>query len=53
MDNKSEQIISSSEPKARKDHVCDWCEQKISKGHKYMRSFNKCDGIVIVEECKE
>ena len=36
--------ISSNKIKARKDHVCDWCNLKIDKGKIYRKSFNVMDG---------
>lgn len=36
--------LSSSKPKARKEHKCDFCYGKIHPGEKYSNSFNIHDG---------
>jgi len=41
------EIISYNTPKAKKEHNCDWCGEKINIGSKYERSFIK-DGNVWV-----
>jgi len=37
--------ISYNTPKARKEHTCDWCDEKIKVGNKYERSFMKEDSV--------
>lgn len=37
-------FYDSSTPKARKEHTCDLCNQKIQIGEKYSRFRGKCDG---------
>jgi hypothetical protein len=41
------EIISYTTPKARKDHTCDWCNEKIKVGEIYTRSFCKEDDIYV------
>lgn len=41
------ETISYTTPTARKEHVCDWCNQKIEKGQKYTRSFCKEDYVYV------
>ena len=38
--------ISQSKQKAKKKHVCDWCELPISVGDEYERSLNKHYGRI-------
>lgn len=40
--------ISTSRPKARKDHVCDYCGLIISKGIVYDRQVNKMNGDLYI-----
>lgn len=40
------EIISSSTPKANKDHICNYCGLKIQKGNQYSRQVNKDGGDV-------
>ena len=41
------EIISYTTPKAKKEHICDYCNDKIPIGQKYRRSFCKEDEIYI------
>lgn len=36
--------ISSSHPKARKEHRCEWCNQKILKGEKHFHRSYRFEG---------
>jgi hypothetical protein len=38
------EIISVTKPKARKEHICNWCSCKIEKGSIYTNSFCVHDG---------
>ena len=40
------EVLSRKEPKARKDHKCDWCGGIIKTGEVYDCSFNICCGDV-------
>lgn len=40
------ETLSTSNPKARKDHKCSWCGQFIPKGEKYERGTCKFDGLI-------
>lgn len=37
-------LLSKTEPKARKDHRCIWCGQAIPKGTKYVSERSVYDG---------
>jgi hypothetical protein len=37
-------MLSESNPKARKEHVCIWCGEKILIGEKYHRESGAYDG---------
>lgn len=37
-------LLSQSYPIARKEHVCEWCGEKIEKGEKYYRYTGIYDG---------
>jgi hypothetical protein len=41
------EVLSSSKPKARKTHICDWCGGEINKGEIYENQFCKYDGVYI------
>jgi len=41
------EIISTTTPKARKEHICDWCNQKIQIGHIYNNLFLKGDDVYV------
>lgn len=36
-------ILSTRHPKAKKDHCCDWCGEKINKGTEYVLTTLICD----------
>lgn len=38
------ELIDETKPIAHKEHVCDLCNRKISKGQKYRRQFIRGDG---------
>jgi hypothetical protein len=38
------ELIDESKPIARKEHICDLCSRKISKGQRYRRQFIRGDG---------
>lgn len=38
------QRINSKTVVSRKEHICNLCNDKIEKGHKYRTQFNKLDG---------
>lgn len=40
----SYELLSESRPKARKDHRCIWCGQKIEKGTTYISERSVFDG---------
>jgi hypothetical protein len=40
----SYQLISESKPKARKEHACIWCNEKILKGETYIHEVSKYEG---------
>jgi len=40
----SYQLLSETEPKARKDYRCIWCPEKILKGEKHIHETSKYDG---------
>ena len=44
INNKRMEVIDESKPIARKDHICDLCNRKISKGQRYRRQFIRGDG---------
>lgn len=50
-------ILKETEPKARKDHVCDWCGNKIKAGTKYFYQVCTVDGdfqtVKYHPECKD
>lgn len=37
-------LLSQSYPIARKEHICEWCGEKIEKGEKYYRYVGFYDG---------
>ena len=37
------ELINESNPIARKEHICDLCSRKISKGQRYRRQFIRDD----------
>lgn len=41
------ETISQTNQKARKEHLCDWCNEKIKVGEKYRRSFCKEDEVYV------
>jgi hypothetical protein len=41
------ETISFTTPKARKEHTCDWCNEKIEVGEKYTRAFCKEDDVYV------
>ena len=41
------ETISFTTPKARKQHTCDWCNEKIEVGEKYTRAFCKEDDVYV------
>ncbi len=41
----SYELISQTNPKARKDHDCIWCREKILKGEVYIYELSKYDGL--------
>jgi hypothetical protein len=41
------ETISHTTPKARKEHRCDWCWEKIKVGEKYSRTFCKEDYVYV------
>lgn len=41
-----ETIRYQTETKAKRDHLCDFCGQKIRQGEKYMKSTHKQDGDI-------
>ena len=52
------ELINESNPIARKEHICNLCSRKISKGQRYRRQFIRGDGGEIWsfkghEECCE
>lgn len=52
------ELIDESKPITRKEHICDLCSRKISKGQRYRRQFIRGDGGEIWsfkghEECCE
>jgi len=52
------ELIDESKPIARKEHICNLCSRKISKGQRYRRQFIRGDGGEIWsfkshEECCE
>lgn len=53
----SYQLLSDSHPKARKDHLCIWCGQKIPAGTVYYAERSVFDGEMQNhhwhEECKD
>ena len=40
----SYELISRTEPKARKPYVCIWCNDPIVKGDKYVHEVSKYEG---------
>lgn len=40
----SYQLLSETQPIARKDYPCVWCPETILKGFKYVREVSKYDG---------
>ena len=41
------ETISFTTPKARKEHTCDWCNEKIKVGEIYTRAFCKEDDVYV------
>lgn len=41
------ETINRTAPKARKEHVCDWCNEKINVGEIYTRAFCKEDDVYV------
>lgn len=41
------ETINRTTPKAKKEHVCDWCDEKINAGEIYTRAFYKEDYVYI------
>ena len=50
-------ILKETYPTAKKEHVCEFCCEKIAIGQKYVRQTNVYDGVVYDfithRECKE
>lgn len=50
-------ILKETYPTAKKEHVCEFCCEKIAIGQKYVRQTNVYDGVVYDfithQECKE
>ncbi len=44
------EFYNQSLPKARKDHVCEFCGKKIHKGEKYSYESGKYDGDMFVRK---
>lgn len=44
------EFYNQSQPKARKDHVCEYCEQKIHKREIYSYETGKYDGDMFVRK---
>lgn len=42
----SYEFMVSKQQKARKEHQCIWCPEKIAIGEIYVREFGFCDGSV-------
>ena len=40
----SYQLLSETEPRARKEYSCIWCSEKIRKGEKHVHESSKNDG---------
>lgn len=38
------QLLSKSDPKARKEYACIWCPEKILKGEKHVHTCGVADG---------
>jgi hypothetical protein len=41
------ETISFTTPKARKEHTCDWCNEKIKVGETYTRAFCKENDVYV------
>lgn len=46
--------LSQTTPIARKEHICDWCGEKILKGEKYFKTVQvDCGNIIVIKMHKE